>query len=104
MRIVPYEGQESLEEIDGLSIIIKAVPFEGGYAPAFVLVSPDEEYLITIEEASCLMDGLEIANEKIDELIAYILQAKIHDRMSESYDDYDDIEDLEGEDDIGESD
>lgn len=104
MRIIPYEGRESLEDIDGLSIIIKAIPFEDGYAPAFVLVSPDEDYLITIEEASCLMDGIEIANEKIDELIAFILQSKIHDTLGSAYEDYEESEYLEDNDDTGESD
>lgn len=100
MRIVPYEGNEKLEDIQSLSILIKAVPFENGFAPAFVLISPDEEHLITIEEAACLMDGIEIANERIDELISFILQNTMSDRSS-SEEDYEEEFD---EDDLGESD
>jgi hypothetical protein len=102
MRITPYEGSESLEEIEGLSIVIKAVPFEGSYAPAFALICPDEEYLITIEEAACLMDGIEIANERVDELIAFILQGKVHERLSNKEYYFEDEEDDEDdEDDLG---
>lgn len=106
MRIIPYEGNEELEDIESLSIMIKAVPFEGGFAPAFVLIAPDEDHLITIEEAACLMDGIEIANEKVDELIAFILQSKIQERLIDDMEDedYDFVEDMEDEDDFGESD
>lgn len=97
MRIVPYEDKIDLEEVSSLSIMIKTVPFENGYAPAFVLISPSDDYEITIEEAACLMDGIEIANTRIDELISLILQGKIN-----GYDDDDDdsLEEFD-EDDIG---
>ena len=103
MRITPYEGSKSLEEIEGLSIVIKAVPFEDSYAPAFALICPDEEYLITIEEAACLMDGIEIANERIDELIAFILQGKVYERLNSKEYDFEDDDDDEDddEDDLG---
>lgn len=101
MRITPYEGSQSLEEIDSLSIIIKSVPFGESYAPAFVLVCPSEDYPITIEEASCLMDGLEIANEKIDELIAFILQGNMDAYLGQSGSEDTDEEEEFDEDDIG---
>lgn len=97
MRIVPYDGRDDLEDIKSLSLLIKAVPFEDSYAPAFVLISPDDDYVITIEEASCLMDGIEIANQRIDELIAYILNGKIVKQLSESYDEEEDEEYDNGE-------
>ena len=37
MRIIPYNGEENLEDIDSLSIVIKAVPFEGSFVPAFFI-------------------------------------------------------------------
>ena len=77
MRIIPYDGKEHLEDIESLSIMIKAVPFENGYAPAVVLISPSEDHIITVEEAACLMDGIEIANERVDELIAHIISGRI---------------------------
>jgi hypothetical protein len=76
MRIIPYDSDESLEDIDSLYIIIKAVPFEDTYAPAMVIVSPEDQYKIDIDELNCLMDGIEIAEEKISEIINYILNTK----------------------------
>lgn len=97
MRIIPYDGKEDLEDIKSLYILIKSVPFENGYAPAFVLVSPEEDYLITIEEASCLMDGLEIANERIDELISYILNGRMLSNSEEFEEEQEDKDDDNGE-------
>lgn len=76
MRIVPYEGSKSLEELNNLYIVIKAVPFEDTFAPAMVIVSPDDNYTINLDELNCLMDGIEIAQEKISEIIAYIMNTK----------------------------
>lgn len=73
MRIVPYSENNDLEDIETLTIIIKSVPFEGGYAPAFYISSPSEEYLMTIDELSCLMDGIDIARKSVDEIINFIL-------------------------------
>lgn len=77
MRITHYPHDFYLEDIETLSITIKAVPFEGTFIPAFVLVSPDDEYSITIEEMNCLMDGIEIATKKIDDIINFILKNKV---------------------------
>jgi hypothetical protein len=87
VRIVPYEGDESLDELETLSIIIKAVPFEDGYAPAFMLVAPTDNHFISIDEANCLMDGVEIASSRLDELIAMMLQSKIAERLRGDSDD-----------------
>jgi hypothetical protein len=100
MRIVPYEGNLRLEDIESLSILIKAVPFEDSFAPAFVLISPDEDHAITIEEAACLMDGIEIANERIDDLISFILQ----NNMGYQVDQEDNYEQEFDEDDLGKGD
>ena len=42
MRIVPYDGEESIEDLNTLSIIIKAVPFEDGFVPAYSMIAPDD--------------------------------------------------------------
>jgi hypothetical protein len=76
MRIIPYDGDDDLEDIESLTILIKAVPFQGSYSPAFTVVSPYEDYLITMPEAICLMEGIDLANSRIDELIAQLLLAK----------------------------
>lgn len=83
MRIVPYSENNDLEEIETLTIIIKSVPFEGGYAPAFYISSPSEEYLMTIDELSCLMDGIDIARKSVDEIINFILISRPPEGQSE---------------------
>jgi hypothetical protein len=101
VRIVPYDGDENLEDLRTLSILIKAVPFEDGYAPAFTLVAPTDDHFISISEANCLMDGIEIASRKIDELIAMMLQSKIAEHLLKDSDTVDvfDQDDWEDEDD-----
>jgi len=81
MRIVPYDGEESIEDLNTLGIIIKAVPFEDGFVPAYSMIAPDDNYFITIDEVNALMDGIEIAGEKLDDLIAAMLQSKIAERL-----------------------
>ena len=76
MKIVPYKDKLDLEDIQSLYIIIKAVPFDGGFAPAMVIVSPENEHILTLDELHCLMDGIEIAQEKISEIIDYIINTK----------------------------
>lgn len=77
MKISNYDSSEDLNDIESLAVIIKSVPFEGSYVPAVVIISPEDEYAMTIDELACLMDGLEIAKSKIDGIIDYILKAKI---------------------------
>jgi hypothetical protein len=47
---------------------------------------------MTIEELNCLMDGVEIAHNKIDEIIAFILNNNISKRRFED-NDGDDVDD-----------
>lgn len=77
MRITSFNSDINLEDIESLQIIIKAVPFEDTYVPAFVIMSPEDSYPMTIDELNALMDGVEIARNKIDEIITYILRKKI---------------------------
>lgn len=77
MRIENFNSDLNLEDIESLQIIVKAVPFENTYVPAFVIMSPDEQYSMTIDELNALMDGIEIARNKVDEIITYILRKKI---------------------------
>lgn len=74
MRIIPFDGDEELEDISSLSIIIKAVPFENSFIPAFFIQTPSEDYDMEIEELNALMDGVEIAQKSIDNIIAFILR------------------------------
>ena len=77
MRITNYDSELSLHDIESLSILIKAVPFEDSYVPAFVIISPEDEYRMDIEEINALMDGVEIAKIKLDEILDYVLRKKI---------------------------
>ena len=77
MKISDYPEYEDLNDIETLSITIKAVPFEGIYVPAFVITSPDDDYTITLDEVNCLMVGIEIAQRKIDDIINFILKSKV---------------------------
>jgi len=79
MRIVSYDEDVEYEDIPSLQIVIKAVPFEKNYVPSLVIMSPDQEYPMSIDELNALMDGIEIAKNKIDEIITYILKTKIFD-------------------------
>jgi hypothetical protein len=74
MRIIPWSGDENLEDISSLSIIIKAVPFEGSYVPAFFIQSPGEEYPMSLQEMNCLMDGIEIAKRAVDQILEFIIK------------------------------
>lgn len=74
MRIIPYNGEENLEDIESLSIIIKAVPFEGSFVPAFFIQSPEDNYPMNLDEINSLMDGVEIARNSLDHIIAYLIR------------------------------
>jgi hypothetical protein len=77
MKVSNYDGEQELEDINSLQIIIKSVPYENSYVPAFVIMSPTDTYPMTINELNTLMDGIEIAKSKIDEIINYILRKKV---------------------------
>lgn len=74
-RIVPYSNNENVEDYESLEIIIKSIPFEDGYAPVFYISSPSDDYVMNIEELSCLMDGIDIARKNIDDIIDFLLRS-----------------------------
>jgi hypothetical protein len=87
MKISHYSEDGDFNDIETLSITIKAVPFEGNFVPAFVITSPDDDYTITLDEVNCLMDGVEIAQRKIDDIINFILRSKVfNDKEDEDVD------------------
>lgn len=104
MRIVNYDEDVEYEDIPSLQIVIKAVPFEKTYIPSLVIMSPDQEYPMSIDELNALMDGIEIAKNKIDEIISYILKTKIFDANGKDMyqfnpEDFEDLGEVEDEDD-----
>jgi hypothetical protein len=76
-RIVPYSGNEDIGDFETLEITIKTVPFEDTFAPVFYISSPSDDYVMNIEELSCLMDGIDIARKNIDDIIDFLLRSKI---------------------------
>jgi hypothetical protein len=76
VRIIPYKEKNDLEDINSLYVLVKSVPFEGGFAPAVVVVSPDNNHILTLDELHSLMDGIEIAQERISEVIDFIINNK----------------------------
>lgn len=87
MKISNFEDNTELEDIKTLQIVIKAVPYERGYLPVFVIMSPDDSYNMSIDEINALMDGVEIAKSKLDEIINFVLRKKI---FNENEDDEED--------------
>jgi hypothetical protein len=75
-RIVPYSSNEDIGDFETLEITIKAIPFEDSYAPVFYISSPSDDYVMDIEELSCLMDGVDIARKNIDDIIDFLLRSK----------------------------
>lgn len=76
MRITPFINNEDSGDYETLEIVIKAVPFEDTYAPVFYISSPSDDYIMNIEELSCLMDGVDIARKNIDDIIDFLLRKK----------------------------
>lgn len=93
MKISNFEDNTDLEDVKSLQIIIKAVPYERSYLPVFVIMSPDDNYSMSIDEVNSLMDGVEIAKSKLDEIINFILRKKI---FNEDEDDDDEVNDDTG--------
>ena len=90
MKISNFEDNTDLEDVKSLQIIIKAVPYERSYLPVFVIMSPDDNYSMSIDEVNSLMDGVEIAKSKLDEIINFILRKKIFNEDEDEDDEVDD--------------
>jgi hypothetical protein len=71
--------------------MIKAVPFENSFVPAFLIISPDDNYQMDIDEINALMDGVEIAKARLDEIIDYLLRKKIFRNAEEEEKEIDDF-------------
>ena len=91
MRISNYDSEINLQDIESLSIMIKAIPFENSFVPAFLIVSPDDNYEMDIDEINALMDGVEIAKARLDEIIDYLLRKKIFRNAEEEEKEIDDF-------------
>lgn len=77
MKISSFDEDIEYEDIETLQLLIKSIPHEGDFVPSLVIMSPNEHYPMTISELNALMDGVEIAKNKLDEIIDYILRKKV---------------------------
>jgi hypothetical protein len=91
MRISNYDSEINLNDIESLSVMIKAVPFEDSFVPAFLIISPEDHYQMDIDEINALMDGVEIAKARLDEIIDYVLRKKIFRNAEEEEKEIDDF-------------
>jgi hypothetical protein len=91
MRISNYDSEINLNEIESLSVMIKAIPFEDSFVPAFLIISPEDNYQMDIDEINALMDGVEIAKARLDEIIDYVLRKKIFRNAEEEEKEIDDF-------------
>lgn len=91
MRISNFDSEIPLHDIQSLSIMIKAIPFENSFVPAFLIISPEDGYEMDIDEINALMDGIEIAKARVDEIIDYILRKKIFRNAEEEEKEIDDF-------------
>jgi hypothetical protein len=91
MRISNFDSDIPLHDIQSLSIMIKAIPFENSFVPAFLIISPEDDYEMDIDEINALMDGIEIAKARVDEIIDYILRKKIFRNAEEEEKEIDDF-------------
>lgn len=91
MRISNYDSEINLNEIESLSVMIKAIPFEDSFVPAFLIISPEDNYQMDIDEINALMDGVEIAKARLDEIIDYLLRKKIFRNAEEEEKEIDDF-------------
>ena len=61
------------------------------FVPAFLIISPDDNYQMDIDEINALMDGVEIAKARLDEIIDYLLRKKIFRNAEEEEKEIDDF-------------
>lgn len=74
--IVPFSGYEDVDEYESLEITIKTVPFQDTRIPIFYISSPSEDYEMTLEELNALMDGVEIAQKNISDIINFLIRPR----------------------------
>ena len=73
MKIVPATGQD-VTEIDELSLTVKLLPdHNGDLNPVFYIMSPGEEYDVSIMHLRLLINGLELGISSVDNMISCML-------------------------------
>ena len=73
MKIVPATGQD-VTEIAELSLTVKLLPDnQGNLNPVFYMVSPGEDYDVTIMHLRLLVNGLELGINSLDTMVSCML-------------------------------
>ena len=73
MKIVPGTG-EDVTEIEEMSLTVKLLPDNNGdLNPVFYMVSPGEDYDVTIMHLRLLINGLELGMSSLDNMISCML-------------------------------
>ena len=74
MKITPATGRD-VTEIDEISITIKLLKDQrGDLNPVFYIVSPDEDYDVSVMHLRLLINGLELGINSLDNIINCMLQ------------------------------
>jgi hypothetical protein len=70
LKIVPATGQD-VTEIEEMSLTVKLLPDnDGNLHPVFYMVSPGEDYDVTIMHLRLLIGGLELGISSLDTMIS----------------------------------
>jgi len=73
LKIVPGTG-EDVTEIEEMSLTVKLLPDNNGNLnPVFYMVSPGEDYDVTIMHLRLLINGLELGMNSLDNMISCML-------------------------------
>ena len=73
MKIVPATG-EDVTEIEEMALTVKLLPDnKGELNPVFYMISPGEDYDVTVMHLRLLISGLELATNSLDTMISCML-------------------------------
>ena len=73
MKIVPGTG-EDVSEIEELALTVKLLPdHQGNLNPVFYIMSPGEDYDVSVMHLRLLINGLELGINSVDNMISCML-------------------------------
>lgn len=73
MKIAPATGQD-VTEIEEMALTVKLLPDnQGDLHPVFYIMSPSEDYDVTIMHLRLLIGGLELSINSLDNMISCML-------------------------------
>lgn len=73
MKIVPATGQD-VSEIEEMALTVKLLPDnKGNLNPVFYMMSPGEDYDVSVMHLRLLINGLELGIQSLDNMISCML-------------------------------